>query len=61
MSAPIERPLKTRSALQKFDRLVDPDGLLSPEDRAYRAARARQAARAERTRKRAAGYRKGEL
>lgn len=27
----------------KFDRLVDPDGLLSPEERAYRASQAKKA------------------
>ncbi|WP_246351054.1 hypothetical protein [Nocardia barduliensis] len=29
--------------MTKFDRLVDPDGLLSPEERAYRSAQARKA------------------
>ena len=38
------RTEKARDALlTKFDRLVDPDGLLSPEERAYRAAQARKA------------------
>ncbi len=27
----------------KFDQIVDPDGLLSPEERAYRADQARKA------------------
>ncbi|WP_194828596.1 hypothetical protein [Nocardia sp. XZ_19_231] len=39
-----ERTAKARAAMQsKFDRLVDPDGLLSPEERAYRADQARKA------------------
>ncbi|WP_254190617.1 hypothetical protein [Nocardia noduli] len=29
--------------MAKFDRLVDPDGMLSPEERAYRAEQARKA------------------
>ncbi|WP_328435506.1 hypothetical protein [Nocardia puris] len=38
------RTAKAREALTtKFERLVDPDGLLSPEDRAYRAEHARRA------------------
>ncbi|MFD0362742.1 hypothetical protein ACFQZZ_14960 [Nocardia sp. GCM10030253] len=38
------RTKKAREALlTKFDRLVDPDGLLSPEERAYRANQARKA------------------
>ncbi|MEV6388907.1 hypothetical protein [Nocardia xishanensis] len=38
------RTAKAREAMQsKFDRLVDPDGLLSPEERAYRAEHARRA------------------
>lgn len=38
------RTEKARDALlTKFDRLVDPDGLLSPEERAYRANQARKA------------------
>ncbi|WP_216917815.1 hypothetical protein [Nocardia noduli] len=38
------RTAKARDALlSKFDRLVDPDGLLSPEERAYRAKQARKA------------------
>ena len=38
------RTAKARDALlTKFDRVVDPDGLLSPEERAYRAAQARKA------------------
>ncbi|MBF6296807.1 hypothetical protein IU459_04515 [Nocardia amamiensis] len=38
------RTAKARDALLvKFDRLVDPDGLLSPEERAYRSAQARKA------------------
>ncbi|WP_068058170.1 hypothetical protein [Nocardia xishanensis] len=59
MSIPVKRTLrartsdqvKTRDAMQsKFDRLVDPDGLLSPEERAYRAAHARRAHNARRLR-----------
>ncbi|WP_446224829.1 hypothetical protein ACTWPB_06785 [Nocardia sp. IBHARD005] len=39
-----ERTAKARAAmLSKFDRLVDPDGLLSAEERAYRADQARKA------------------
>ncbi|MGW4365430.1 hypothetical protein ACWEKT_07270 [Nocardia takedensis] len=38
------RTAKAREALlTKFDRLVDPDGLLSAEERTYRAAQARKA------------------
>ncbi|MGY1871989.1 hypothetical protein [Nocardia gipuzkoensis] len=38
------RTAKARAALEsKFDRVVDPDGLLSPEERAYRADQARKA------------------
>ncbi|WP_054813389.1 hypothetical protein [Nocardia arizonensis] len=38
------RTAKGREALlTKFDRLVDPDGLLSAEERSYRAAQARKA------------------
>ncbi|MGN2640611.1 hypothetical protein ACTD5D_31465 [Nocardia takedensis] len=38
------RTAKAREALRsKFDRLVDPDGLLSPEERAFRAEHARRA------------------
>lgn len=38
------RTAKARAAMtSKFDRLVDPDGLLSPEERAYRAEQARKA------------------
>ncbi|WP_406237502.1 hypothetical protein [Nocardia sp. NBC_01009] len=38
------RTEKARAAMaSKFDRLVDPDGLLSPEERAYRADQARKA------------------
>lgn len=38
------RTAKARKAMQsKFDTLVDPDGLLSPEERAYRAEQARKA------------------
>jgi hypothetical protein len=38
------RTAKARRAMQsKFDSLVDPDGLLSPEERAYRADQARKA------------------
>lgn len=38
------RTAKARAAMEsKFDRLVDPDGLLSPEERAYRADQARKA------------------
>ncbi|WP_435590776.1 hypothetical protein [Nocardia sp. bgisy118] len=60
MSTPVKRTLrartsdravKTRDAMQsKFDRLVDPDGLLSPEERAYRAEHARRAHNARRLR-----------
>lgn len=32
-----------QAALDRFDKLVDPDGVLSPEDRAKRAASARRA------------------
>ncbi|MFF2082851.1 hypothetical protein ACFVVM_03710 [Nocardia sp. NPDC058176] len=39
-----KRTNNARAAGQsKFDRLVDPDGLLSPEERAYRADQARKA------------------
>ncbi|MGW4716756.1 hypothetical protein [Nocardia sp. NPDC004260] len=38
------RTAKARAAMaSKFDRIVDPDGLLSPEERAYRADQARKA------------------
>ncbi|MFD4432892.1 hypothetical protein [Nocardia sp. NPDC058497] len=38
------RTAKARSAMEsKFDRIVDPDGLLSPEERAYRSGQARKA------------------
>ena len=38
------RTAKARAALMsKFERQVDPDGLLSPEERAYRADHARRA------------------
>ncbi|QBS43561.1 hypothetical protein DMB37_29120 [Nocardia sp. CS682] len=38
------RTASARKAMEsKFDRLVDPDGLLSPEERAYRAEQARKA------------------
>lgn len=38
------RTAKARAAMEsKFSRLVDPDGLLSPEERAYRADQARKA------------------
>ncbi|MGV9676363.1 hypothetical protein ACWDSJ_13870 [Nocardia sp. NPDC003482] len=39
-----ERTAKARAAMaSKFERLVDPDGLLSPEERAYRAEQLRKA------------------
>lgn len=60
MSAPIKRTLRARTSgpadnardarQSKFDRLVDPDGLLSPEERAYRAEHARRARNARRLR-----------
>jgi hypothetical protein len=38
------RTANARAAMwSKFDRLVDPDGLLSPEERAFRAEHARKA------------------
>ncbi|WP_245553916.1 hypothetical protein [Nocardia takedensis] len=38
------RTAKARAAMDdKFNRLVDPDGLLSPEERAFRADQARRA------------------
>ncbi|WP_280413772.1 hypothetical protein [Nocardia carnea] len=38
------RTAKARAAMaSKFDQVVDPDGLLSPEERAYRADQARKA------------------
>ncbi|MGW4849136.1 hypothetical protein [Nocardia brasiliensis] len=38
------RTAKARAAMEsKFDRLVDPDGLLNPDERAYRAEQARKA------------------
>lgn len=45
MSTPVARTRRTgsESRRSKFDRIVDPDGLLSPEERAYRATLAQEA------------------
>ncbi|MEU7633846.1 hypothetical protein AB0C34_28360 [Nocardia sp. NPDC049220] len=60
------RTAKARAAMaSRFDRLVDPDGLLSPEERAYRADQARKAhytrlaLRSAQARRRAGQRRKG--
>ncbi|MGY2093247.1 hypothetical protein [Nocardia gipuzkoensis] len=60
------RTAKARAAMaSKFDRIVDPDGLLSPEERAYRADQARKAhytrlaLKSAQVRRRRGGSRKG--
>ncbi|KIA60561.1 hypothetical protein FG87_36205 [Nocardia vulneris] len=61
------RTAKARSAvLSKFERAVDPDGLLSPEERAYRVEQAKKAhytrmalKSAQNRRRRCEGRRKG--